>query len=273
MNENMTGLRGMLEQMTTAQLDEMLRCELEKEAVDENAVRLILEILRARDGDAPVEMNDRIEAAWKTYQSRTPVKEKPGSVLRSWPLRIAAVAALVLLLVLALPQNAEAEGFWGRLARWTDSIFEFFTPGDGGGEEEFVFQTDNPGLQQVYDTVTALGVTDPVVPMWLPEGFELTEFKVNETRSKTVVYSEFLSDANTVVIDIAIFDDVPQRKYNKDETTVGTHEIMGVEHNILHNNDWWTAVWEKEKLECTIYVDCQEETLYRILKSIYIMED
>ena len=29
MNENMTGLRGMLEQMTTAQLDEMLRCELE----------------------------------------------------------------------------------------------------------------------------------------------------------------------------------------------------------------------------------------------------
>ena len=44
-NYNTTGLRGMIEQMSTEQLDEMLLHELEKESVDESAVRLIMEVL------------------------------------------------------------------------------------------------------------------------------------------------------------------------------------------------------------------------------------
>lgn len=270
---DMTGLREMIERLPTEQLDLMLQCELEKELVDKAAVRLIMEVLEERDQNAPVEMTERIETAWEKYQAYTPVKERPRVSLGGWPMRAVAAAVLLVLLAFAvMPQNVEAEGFWERLSRWTESIFEFFVPGDEAVQTEYVFETDNPGLQQVYDTVTGLGITDPVVPMWLPEGYELVECKVSEMPSKTVVYAHFSDGQKKVTLDIAIRNAESPRQYSKNEENTITREIADIVHNILHNEEWWTAVWTRERLECSIYIDCQEETLYKILKSIYTME-
>lgn len=270
---DMTGLRGMIEQMPTERLDEMLRYELEKEPVDEAAVRLIIDVLEERDQDNPVEINDRIEAVWEKYQAYTPVKERKRVSLRGWPMRAAAAAAVVILLAFAaMPQSAEADSFWERLSRWTESIFEFFAPGDEAIDTAYVFKTDNPGLQQVYDTVTALGVTEPVVPMWLPDGYELAECEVSEMPTKTVVYARFKGTEGTISLDLAIRNGESPRQYSKDEENTITREISGTTHTFLHNEDWWTAVWVRGRLECAIAIDCQEETLYKILKSIYTME-
>ena len=84
-NYNTTGLRGMIEQMSTEQLDEMLLHELEKESVDESAVRLIMEVLEKRDQNEPVEINPQIAAAWKKYQTHAPVQSCPKFSFRSWP--------------------------------------------------------------------------------------------------------------------------------------------------------------------------------------------
>lgn len=272
-NYNTTGLRGVIEQMSTEQLDEMLQHELEKESVDESAVHLIMEVLEKRDQDIPVEINPQIAAAWEKYQTRASVQSRVKFSFRSWPVRIAAAVAVVIALALAMPQSAEAEGFWERLSRWTDSIFEFFAPGDEVVAQEYVFKTDNPGLQQVYDAVTALGITDPVVPMWLPEGYELLQCEVTETPSKSFVHSRFENGKNIIILDLGIRDAKSPRQYSKDEENAKIREIADIEHTILHNEDWWTAAWSRDRLECAIYIDCQEETLYKILKSIYTMED
>ena len=269
----MSGLREMIVQMPTEKLDEMLLYELGKTPVNEAAVCLIMDVLEERDQDTPVEINDRINTAWERYQAYTPVKERSHISVRGWPMRAVAAAAIIVLLVFAvMPQNAEADGFWDRLSRWTESIFEFFTPGGKAVDTTYVFETDNPGLQQVYDAVTDLGVTDPVVPMWLPDGYELVECEVSEMPSKTVVYARFKDGADTISLDIALCNTESLRQYSKDETNVITHEIADVVHNILRNNSRWTTVWTKDRLECAIYIDCQEETLYKILKSIYTME-
>ena len=272
-NYNTTGLRGVIEQMSTEQLDEMLQHELEKESVDESAVHLIMEVLEKRDQDMPVEINPQVAAAWEKYQTHAPVQIRPKASFRSWPVRIAAAAAVVIVLAFAVPQSAEAEGVWERLFRWTDSIFEFFVPGDEMAAQEYIFQTDNPGLQQVYDTGTALGITDPVVPMWLPEGYKLVECKANETPTKVFVSGHFSNSKNTVMLDIAIQKTVSPRQYSKDEENAIKYEILDIEHAILHNEAWWTAAWTRDRLECAIAIDCHEETLYKILKSIYTMED
>ena len=272
-NYNTTGLRGVIEQMSTEQLDEMLLHELEKESVDESAVRLIMEVLEKRDQKVPVEINPQVAAAWEKYQAHAPVQSCPKFSFRSWPVRIAAAVAVVIALALAVPQSAEAEGFWERLSRWTESIFEFFTPGDEMAEQEYVFETDNPGLQQVYDAVTALGITDPVVPMWLPDGYELVECEVSEMPSKTIVYAYFTDEKDAAILDVATRNTESPRQYSKDEENANKLEIEGIEYNILHNDDWWTAAWTRDRLECAIYMDCQEETLHKILKSIYTMED
>ena len=271
-NYNTTGLRGVVEQMSMEQLDEMLQHELEKESVDESAIRLIMEVLEKRDQDMPVEINPQVATAWEKYQTHTSVQRRAKFSFRSWPMRIAAAIAVVIVLALAVPQSAEAEGFWERLSRWTDNIFEFFTPGDEMVAQEYIFETDNPGLQQLYDTVTAMGITDPVVPMWLPDGYELLQCEVTETRSKTIVHSRFENGKNIAVFDLTIRDTESPRQYSKDEENAKIREIADIEHTILHNETWWTAAWTRDRLECAIYIDCQEETLYKILKSIYTME-
>lgn len=272
-NYNTTGLRGMIEQMSTEQLDEMLQHELEKESVDESAVHLIMGVLEKRDQDLPVEINLQIAAAWEKYQTRASVQSRAKFSFRGWPVRIAAAVAVVIALALAVPQSAEAEGFWERLSRWTDSIFEFFAPGDEVAAQEYVFKTDNPGLQQVYDAVTSLGVTDPVVPMWLPDGYELVECKAVKAPTKSFIYACFSNGMSKVTIDIAVRNAESPRQYSKDEENAIKYEIVDIEHAILHNEAWWIAAWARDRLECAIYIDCQEETLYKILKSIYTMED
>lgn len=269
----MSGLREMIEQMPTEKLDEMLLYELGKTPVNEASVRLIMDVLEERDQDTPVEINNRINTAWERYQAYTPVKERSHISVRGWPMRAVVAAAIIVLLVFTvMPQNAEADGFWDRLSRWTESIFEFFTPGGKTADTVYVFETDNPGLQQVYDAVAELGVTDPVVPMWLPEGYELVECKVNNTPSKTFISAHFANEDNMVILDISIRNAESPRQYSKDEKDAITREISGVTHTFVQNKDWWTVVWVRDRLECAIYIDCQEETLYKILKSIYTME-
>lgn len=271
-NYDMAGLRGMVEQMPTEQLDEMLKYELEKEPVDEAAVKLIMGILEERDQDVQVEMNERVAAAWEKYQMQIPVQTHSKPFLQRWPVRVAAAVVVIVALTFLIPQNAEAGGFWERLAHWTDSIFAFLEPGNEPASEEYMFKTDNEGLQQVYDTVTALGITDPVVPMWLPDGYVLIECKLVEAPTKTFVYACFSSNTNQMILDIALCNTESLRRYYKDESSVQTHEIADIVHNILRNKDMWTVTWVNDRLECAIYMDCQEETLYKVLKSIYTME-
>ena len=46
-------------------------------------------------------------------------------------------------------------------------------------------------------------------------------------------------------------------------------EISDTTFNILRNKGIWVVAWEKDNIECSIFVDCQENVLYEILDSIY----
>lgn len=270
---NVTSLREMLEQLSTEQLDEMLQKELHKDQIDDHAVRLIMRILREREEAHPVEMTPGIEQAWMKYQGDVAAIEKEGSKrirTRGWILRVASIAAMLCLVVLIFPQQAGAETFWERLTRWTENIAEFFSPNDNEGRiEEYKFQTDNPGLQQVYDAVVEMGVTDPVVPMWLPEGYELVELKSTETPRKKCVYVRFADDKDEAVIYINLNTAELAHSYHKDESQYTEYEQNGFTFYIADNNERWVAIWIKDGIECSLFIDCQEDILDEILRSIY----
>lgn len=264
-------LQSMLEQMETHQLDEMLQAELQKEHPDAHAVQMILSVLEKREKDYPVETDPGIEQAWQEYIRKT--SEVPKRVKRGLLLRVASFAVILAILFLAMPQQVEAESIWERLARWTDSVFELFSLGDRSAEPaEYVFHTDNPGLQQVYDAVVELGITDPVVPMWLPDGYELVELKTTKTPIDTYIFISFSKDNSNAGYRIDIYSDIASRKYYKDENVASIFEKNGVIHYIIKNDSMWTVIWVSKNIECSLTIDCQEDVLYRILRSIYMVE-
>ena len=106
MKDNRFNLYGLLEQLSTKQLDEMLQTELQKEAVDENAIRVILRVLRERETEMPVEVNEAAENAWVKYsaQSAQYHAKKWG-----WAWRAATVTVILGAILLIAPTTANAE--------------------------------------------------------------------------------------------------------------------------------------------------------------------
>ena len=270
---NKIGLRESLEQLETAELDAMLQAELEKNAPDPNSVRLIMSVLEGREAAAPVPITDSEEAAWQQYQKRMAGLRKKPAPVRRWMAGAASVVLVVGMLFAVMPQQAEAETFWEMLQRWTATMLSYIDRDETLAEVDYVFETDNPGLQQVYDAVVELGVTDPVVPMWLPEGYELIKLESKNTPMLQGLWACFSMGENQLIYKLDVFAGEPAHEFYRDDTHFESYEKNGTLYNITRNIDNWVVVYTKDNIEITITVDCQEDTLRRILGSIYVMED
>jgi len=267
---NNISLRDTLENLPTQRLDEMLRAELEKDVLDEDAVRLILKALRKQESDYPVETSAQIRRALEEYEQKTTPR---GTETRDLFFKVAIVLIIVGTLICILPQEAKAGSIFERIVSWTDSIFELFNPSDNSTQKEYVFLTDHPGLQELYDTVMEQGITPPIVPMWIEEEYELTKCKVTETPVVTRITSTFITSDKVLTFEVNIYSQNISREYHKNEANIERYEVNGVFHNIFQNNGLWTVVWTRGNVECSIFTDCQEDTLYKILNSIYTAEE
>lgn len=268
---NMASRREFLRGLSTTELDEMLQAELRKETIDGDLVRTVLSVLEEREQDYPVEVNEEVVAAAEEFEStitqNAPVRKKWSPVLK-----VASVLVVVGLLLFVLPQAAHAESFLDLLARWTESVFEFFSPvGEQDEQPEYVFKTDHPGLQQIYSAVVEMGVTDPVVPMWVPEGYELENIKVTEEASEQALYADMRCNDSKIIISIVVQKIHSPLSHMKDANDIDVLETSGIKHYILSNNEQVNATWVYENIECSVVTDCQED-INKILKSIYTTE-
>lgn len=270
---NVTGLRESLEQLQTEELQTMLQSELERDPPDPDSVRLILSVLEDRESQTNQQLTEQKEAAWQKYQKKIAQLQKKPSKRWNVLAKAASVVLIAGILIATIPGQAQAETFWEMLQRWSNSVLEYFDRDRVRAELDYVFKTDNHGLQQVYDAILELGVTEPVVPMWLPEGYEIAELTTNSTPVLTGLYTRFANVQSEIIYKVTIYHGEPAHQYYKDDTHYETYEREGSIYNITQNDGRWVVVWTKDNIECFITVDCPEDTLQRMLSSIYVMED
>lgn len=257
------------QEMSTQQLDAVLQQELQKENPESEVVLEIIRILEDREADRPVKISRKISDAWKKYKNRT-IPQKRNVRKHGWYISAAAVAAVVLLIT-TVPKAVGASNIFDVLVRFTDSVVQFFAPNDDPGDlqNEYTFETDNPGLQQLYDEVVRLGVTEPVVPMWLPEGYELAELKVDPMPMNTKVYGKFVKEDKYIAITFKISEEITSTRYEKVLGQMQVYEFAGTGHAIIENEENLTAAWAKDGAECLVATNLEEQDLYEIIDSIY----
>lgn len=255
-------------EMPTAQLDEELQQELRKENPSEEVVLGIMRVIREREENCPVEISEEIHDAWEQYSEKAAVPKKANRK-RMWFMSMAA--AMICIVLLAIPQTVGAESIVDVFSRWTESIFEFFNPGQDEPKPptEYVFQTDNPGLQQLYDKVTELGAREPIVPMWIPEGYVLTEFKCTQVQSGSKVCATLQLNDSSIVLSYHISVEIMPMLYEKEKTAVEAYEFSNVCHFVMDNDENLSVTWTVRGAECFISADLEREDIYHIIRSIY----
>ncbi len=271
--ENMAALRDTLERMETPQLDALLLEELRKEAPNTELIRLTSSILKERDKELFPEIDDNIRQAWEQYQRKTQPTHRKPKHMNHILVHAASFLLVILTLIALFPQTAEASNFFQRFIAWTEDVFSFINPSEETTQEAYVFRTDNPGLQEVYDKVVGLGITDPVVPMWLPEEYTLGECVLVDNPTKRLLTATFSNGQGEAVYQVKLYSDNTTSAYYKDGEIISKTEKHGITHTILRNQSCLTAAWTTDNKECFISIDCPEDTLIRILESIYTMED
>lgn len=269
-NENMIDLFDALKGKSSEQLSQLIQEETAKESPNDDLVLMALNTLEDREKEEPVKLGPKGKAAWKKYQSK--VRSRRRKTVLNWkPLLQAASVVLVITLLFALlPTQANAETWWERLARWTDDFFSFFNPNTSKDYEEiYMFSTDNDGLQQVYDAVVKMGIEKPIVPMWIPETFELVLIKNDELPDQKILTAILSDGTSEMVFLIRIINNEVPFQYHKDNSEVVLYERYGTTYCIINNNQNKIVTWSIDNIECSFSIDCQDEILSDIIESIY----
>lgn len=261
-----------LEAMSTEELENVLRVELSQVTKDYGRIHNILEILRARKtkpnrSAVPCVTQDEVDRAYQIYQEAMPIPHQKPKPL--WRMKaVAAVAAVLCLVLVALPVSG-TPFIQEMVAKWNDNIFWIETPGTPvEPPEDYVFQTDNPGLQQLYDVVTELGINFPVVPMWLPDGYELSQIQKYSSPDNGRIVSTFENENSEIIICFERKDGI-ETDILKDIEEPEAWWFAGKKHFYVTNSSKTKVVWITDGYEIIILASLDKSVMHSIVNSIY----
>ncbi len=234
----------------------------------EDDLALIDAYLAELDKRAPITQEITAEQSLEDFHEKHAVLfEQPATApakKRRRPGRYLVLIAAVIAVVGLLAVQATGGEVFGKLARWSDDLF-----GISSGYKEVAMERD-PEYAQLQQALEDAGITVPLVPKYLPEGYVQKEFYTIDDIGAVYARYECADAAFSIQIErTELYQNEEMQKINKSPEMV---RIDDVEHYIMVNNGTYKAVWENGKYICTIYGVTQKEELCTMIESIY-MED
>lgn len=190
--------------------------------------------------------------------------------------RVVSFAAVIAVLLGLMTATAYAMGYdlWGVTAQWTKDTFTFVSASkgnDSNGPSEDVIINDGeyPDIQAA---LTAHGVTEQLVPTWVPEGFTVKTVTVDEysDSSYTAFYARYMCENETLVIQINKYHDNQNVEYSiwqKDAEDARPMEINGHSYYVMTNMGRPLVSWVQGPFECYIVGDLSETELIKMVES------
>ena len=270
-SHNEQSLRREMEALDTHQLNLLLQREAEKPVsqIDEALVRSAWITLEQREAE-PLPVDPMVEAACAKYRAGCP--KSFGGKARMW-LHLCVIAAALCLILTAIPRASGESLLVEFFQKVRADVVAFFHPNDKDNRHIPDGMIEHPALEELRQTVENCGISVPVVPTWIPEEYELIELKTEKFPSKTKVSACFMTNNKEILIYYEFYEISVTHEFYKDDMEYRKFEAAGTEHHIYTNNEKQFALWDRENVQCSIVVDCQEENLTKILDSIYNMED
>lgn len=268
--------------MEDEQLRDILRADASKpegEESDVDEIFYVMELLvrrRVERGEAR-DPAEALEAFKKRYPNDLVVdaedevcSEKVIPYFRGaagWKRRLVAAAAVAVLLAAGVVSASAAKfNLWETIAKWTQENFHW------GAVQETV--NYNPTSEKAFpcsdlqDALLQHGVTEKLVPTWLPDGFVLSEMKVVEQMDRRLIYAQFENGDRCIVFLINDYIDANPGQFEQSDRDGQTIVKDGVQYYIFLNNEATQIVWTVDHYECEIHGDFSLDEAKRMIDSI-----
>ncbi len=268
-----------LEKLSTPELERILRAELDSLTPERETIMFVLSILEDRDptnsDNRPAGAYEALENVMETQQAK-PNAPVATNKARSRRIRgiVAAAVMVALILLLTVPQAVGADSFLEIIGRWTHDLFSFFEsdapqphPQLQPQPREYGLQSENEDLIKIYNAALRIGISDPLVPTWLPEGYALQEYKIFETARRPKIYARFSKEDKYLQISIEMFKQTTSNFYPKDDINANIIVSKGMYYYIFSNDDSLKAIWTDDHVEYMIVTNDTLEVLTDVLKT------
>ena len=283
-----------LDQLTTEQLEELLRSDIESlESSNDGVISHVLEVIEQREKENPTGRLPDLEKSWAGFQKYYNTPEGEGHSLypegqndltsaeRSpTPLRamqkrrlrrvLVSAAAVICVIIITIPPALGYSSLFQMIAHWTAEQFNFSEPSVSPSGQ--ISDSQNEGkFESLQDALSYYGISETVVPKWIPDDFQPQEIWTQnypETGDIELSTSFDTSDDN-IVITIYYHNGRFEKRYEKEDEAVEKYLSGSIDHYIFHNSNNITAAWYVGSLECSINTSLSETELRKIIDSIY----
>ncbi len=265
--------------MTTAQLEELLRADLDcpqEDALDPETILYILDVLERRKGDDPQGEETAREKlaqcralylpcddpaslyAWEESEA-VPPAEAPRRRPRLRVMRRLVLVAAVISILFATLLAAQAAGLdlWGVIVRWSDETFHFSYQGEGpssswrDGQEELEM--------------------NEYLPRWIPEGYAVEEIQTHELSDRSTAIITFSGEnLPTFYLSVDVYDDLEQMQYmtfEKDDAPVQEQRLSGGTVYFYTNGGYEHSIYQCQNVVYSISGNITQETAMKVYES------
>ena len=265
--------------MTTAQLEELLRADLDcpqEDALDPETILYILDVLERRKGDDPQGEETAREKlaqcralylpcddpaslyAWEE-SGAVPPAEAPRRRPRLRVMRRLVLVAAVISILFATLLAAQAAGLdlWGVIVRWSDETFHFSYQGEGpssswrDGQEELEM--------------------NEYLPRWIPEGYAVEEIQTHELSDRSTAIITFSGEnLPTFYLSVDVYDDLEQMQYmtfEKDDAPVQEQRLSGGTVYFYTNGGYEHSIYQCQNVVYSISGNITQETAMKVYES------
>ena len=279
--------------MSTEALKEILRLDFQSdEDSDMDAILYIMGVVAKREKENPSAEYTDVHAAWESFlflknylpyagpkslydldkdgdDEDTPLDVGQTSLKKDFRpqkrprlMYAACIAAVISSLLLAGTITASALGFdlWGTVVKWTKDTFRFVSADTIETSKRY---------NSLQDALSDYGITEPLAPKWIPDGYEFKSIDVSETPETTKFLAIYMDDGNELMISILSLADSNTNMYEKDADKVIIYETGGIKHYLMSNEGRLNAVWLYDSYECLISGNITESEIEKMIDSIY----
>lgn len=272
--------------MTNEELEEILRLDVQKNEGEESDLEMLLYVMevlavRRKNSENPGHTAGEAFETFKEYYMPDDLRDdteqispepqvinmKPPMLIRPWLSRLAAAAAiLALVLVSSVTVHAMGIDIWDIIVTWTQETFHF-----GSTVQETIDEPAKADTREYMSLQEALdhkSITVPLVPTWMPDGYELTAVKIDESPVQLSILAFYRCSDENIKIQIKRYFDNDPEQIEQSDSLIEEYESDGTTYYIFENHEELKAVWITENFECFIAGMLSIDELKNMISSI-----